>query len=62
MSLLDDSPIVEAFCQLGIKPLTTDDMIDNPTYEQLDLIIPDELKPLEHFMCSVYSTKGPYMI
>ena len=62
MSLLDDSPIAEAFCQLGIKPLTTDDMIDNPTYEQLDLIIPDELKPLEHFMCSVYSAKGPYNV
>ena len=62
MSLLDDSPIVETFCQLGIKPLTTDDMIDNPTYEQLDLIIPDELKPLEHFMRSVYSTKDPYNV
>ena len=62
MALDDNSPIVEAFCQLGNKPFTLDDIGENPTLEHLETVIPEELRPLEHFLCSVYSPKGPFNI
>ena len=46
MALDDNSPIVEAFCQLGNKPFTLYDIGENPTLEHLETVIPEELRPL----------------
>ena len=54
LSLDIDSDIVKAFCSLG-EGIIPEDITD---YNN----IPEVLKPLEQFICKVYSKKGPYNI
>ena len=44
-------PIIDAFQRLGDDPLSSTELIDGT--------LPEEMQPLEHFVCRVYSANGP---
>ena len=54
LSLSNDDPIVSAFQLLGEDVLTN--------YELVDGELPEEVRPIERFVCSLYRSGGPITI